>query len=121
MLPRHVRKATSLLTSAIPLQQVKRSGPSTTTLRIAASSTQNWSATRNFASSSRRQDGLPKSPFQAFVDTLKEELHKNRELQENVKQLQGDVDKLQDSETLKKAKEAYERARVRFPVVNQLV
>lgn len=121
MLPRHVRKASSLLASARPLQQVKRSGPSTTTLRIAASSTQNWSATRNFASSSRRQDGLPKSPFQAFVDTLKEELHKNRELQENVKQLQGDVDKLQDSEALKKAKEAYERARVRFSVINQLV
>jgi hypothetical protein len=34
--------------------------------------------------------------------TLKEELQKNRELQDNVKQLQGDVDKLADSEAMKK-------------------
>lgn len=66
-----------------------------------------------FHSSASRRDGVPKSPFQAFVDVLKEELKKNRELQENVKTLQGDVDKLQDSEAMKKAKETYERARVR--------
>ena len=67
----------------------------------------------NFHSSSRRQDELPKSPFQTFVDVLRDELRKNRELQENVKQLQGDVDKFQDSEAMKKARAAYERARVR--------
>lgn len=44
---------------------------------------------------------------------LKDELKKNRELQDNVKQLQGDVDKFQDSEAMKKARAAYERARVR--------
>jgi mitochondrial import inner membrane translocase subunit TIM44 len=66
-----------------------------------------------FHSSSRRNDELPKSPFQTFVDVLRDELRKNRELQENVKQLQGDVDKFQDSETMKKARAAYERARVR--------
>jgi hypothetical protein len=43
---------------------------------------------------------------------LRDELRKNRELQDNVKQLQGDVDKLQDSEAMKKARAAYERARV---------
>jgi import inner membrane translocase subunit TIM44 len=43
---------------------------------------------------------------------LKDELRKNRELQDNVKQLQGDVDKFQDSETMKRARAAYERARV---------
>jgi import inner membrane translocase subunit TIM44 len=43
---------------------------------------------------------------------LRDELKKNRELNENVKQLQGDVDKFQDSETMKKAKAAYEQARV---------
>ena len=64
-----------------------------------------------FHSSTRRQDELPKSPFQAFVDVLRDELKKNRDLQENVKQLQGDVDKLQDSEAMKKARAAYERAR----------
>ncbi|KAF7312146.1 Mitochondrial import inner membrane translocase subunit TIM44 [Mycena indigotica] len=47
-----------------------------------------------------------------FVDVLRDELRKNRELQENVKQLQGDVDKLQDSETMKRARAAYERARL---------
>jgi import inner membrane translocase subunit TIM44 len=47
------------------------------------------------------------------VDVLRDELRKNRELAENIKQLQGDVDKLQDSETMKKTKAAYERARVR--------
>lgn len=65
-----------------------------------------------FHSSSRRQNELPKSPFQTFVEVLRDELRKNRELQDNVKQLQGDVDKLQDSEAMKKAKAAYERARV---------
>jgi hypothetical protein len=63
-----------------------------------------------FHSTSRRGNELPKSPFQTFVDVLKEELRKNRELQENVKQLQGDVDKFQDSEAMRKARAAYERA-----------
>ncbi|CAG8767459.1 14244_t:CDS:2, partial [Acaulospora colombiana] len=52
------------------------------------------------------------SPFQTFVDVLKEELQKSRELQDGVKQLQGDVDKLQDSEAMKRAKDMYERARL---------
>lgn len=47
------------------------------------------------------------------MDVLKDELRKNRELQDNVKQLQGDVEKFQDSEAMKRAREAYERARVR--------
>lgn len=71
-----------------------------------------------FHSSAPRRDGVPKSPFQAFVDVLKEELKKNRELQENVKTLQGDVDKLQDSEAMKKAKETYERARVCYFILS---
>ena len=68
---------------------------------------------QDFHSSSSRRNELPRSPFQTFVDVLKDELRKNRELQENVKQLQGDVDKLQDSEAMKRARAAYERARVR--------
>ena len=70
----------------------------------------------DFHSSSSRRNELPKSPFQTFVDVLKDELRKSRELQENVKQLQGDVDKLQDSEAMKRAWAAYERARVRLLV-----
>ncbi|KAF7317021.1 Mitochondrial import inner membrane translocase subunit TIM44 [Mycena chlorophos] len=65
-----------------------------------------------FHSSASRRNEIPKSPFQTFVDVLRDELRKNRELQENVKQLQGDVDKLQDSETMKRARAAYERARL---------
>jgi import inner membrane translocase subunit TIM44 len=70
------------------------------------------SHSRSFHSSQRRFNEVPKSPFQTFVDVLKDELQKNRQLQDNVKQLQGDVDKLQDSEAMKKARAAYERARV---------
>ena len=73
-------------------------------------------ASAAFHSSSSRRNELPKSPFQTFVDVLKDELRKNRELQDNVKQLQGDVDKLQDSEAMKRARAAYERARVRLLV-----
>lgn len=46
------------------------------------------------------------------MQTLKEEIQKNRALQDDVKKLQGDVDKLADSEAMKKAREAYERSRV---------
>ncbi|KZT27735.1 TIM44 subunit of mitochondria import inner membrane translocase [Neolentinus lepideus HHB14362 ss-1] len=66
----------------------------------------------SFHSSSRRQVELPKSPFQTFVDVLRDELRKNRELQENVKQLQGEVDRFQDAEAMRKARAAYERARL---------
>ncbi|KAJ6534634.1 import inner membrane translocase subunit tim44 [Mycena vulgaris] len=65
-----------------------------------------------FHSSSSQRNEAPKSPFQTFVDVLRDELKKNRELQDNVKQLQGDVDKFQDSEAMKRAKAAYERARL---------
>lgn len=54
-----------------------------------------------------------RSPWQAFVDVLKEEVQKNREWQTNVKALGGEVDKVQDSAAMKRAREAYERARVR--------
>lgn len=57
---------------------------------------------------------MPKSPFQTFVDVLRDELRKNRELAENVKQLQGDVDKFQDSEAMKRTQAVYERVRVGF-------
>ncbi|KAG8861395.1 protein translocase subunit [Tulasnella sp. 330] len=69
-------------------------------------------ATAPFHTSSRRHDELPRSPYQIFVETLKDELRKNKELQDNVKQLQGDVDKFQDTESMKRAKEMYERARL---------
>lgn len=65
---------------------------------------------RSFHSSMPRNE--VKSPFAVFVETLKTELRKNRELQENMRQVSGDVGKMQDSETMKKVREAYERARI---------
>ncbi|EJF64205.1 mitochondria import inner membrane translocase TIM44 subunit [Dichomitus squalens] len=111
MLPRHLRRA--VLTPAAPAQiralllskQSLRSLPLHPALSAGASSA-------SFHSSARRQNEPPKSPFQTFVEVLKDELRKNRELQDNVKQLQGDVEKFQDSEAMKRAKEAYERARL---------
>ena len=54
------------------------------------------------------------------MDVVREELKKDRDLQENMKQLQGDVDKFQDSEAMKRARDAYERARVRYVVITGL-
>jgi mitochondrial import inner membrane translocase subunit TIM44 len=115
MLPRHLRRTipapTRLLTTPLrphaPLAAL-RYRPTT-------------GSVATFHHTSRRSDELPKSPFQTFVDVLREELRKNRELQENVKQLQGDVDKLQDSEAMRRARAAYEHARVRvFPSASSL-
>ena len=111
MLPRHLRRAIPAPTPfrlAAFSANVHRSH-ALTALRYRPVA----GATASFHSSSRRSDELPKSPFQTFVDVLRDELRKNRELQENVKQLQGDVDKFQDSEAMRKARAAYERARVR--------
>lgn len=107
MLPRHLRRALPASRYYLEVLQSKRSP-----LQTRQNLSQHWG--RNFHGSSQRLNELPKSPFQTFVDVLKDELQKNRELQDNVKQLQGDVDKLQDSEAMKKARAAYERARVRY-------
>ncbi|SPO31079.1 related to TIM44 - mitochondrial inner membrane import receptor subunit [Ustilago trichophora] len=76
-----------------------------------AIATFNSPALRTFSTTHRRFDS-PRSPFAVFVETLKAELRKNQELQENMRQLSGDVGKMQDSETMKKMRDAYERARI---------
>ncbi|KAG1907796.1 uncharacterized protein F5891DRAFT_1098981 [Suillus fuscotomentosus] len=116
MLPRHLRsfvagqRARSLLSHRPAVASSSLPGYSPVSHPLSRHA--NTSASRSFHSSSRRHDELPKSPFQTFVDVLRDELRKNRELQDNVKQLQGDVDKFQDSEAMKRAKEVYERARL---------
>lgn len=109
MLPRHLQSfaGRSSSRSRALLQCTHRSLalPSRTVLPSSASA-------RPFHSSTRRQNEVPKSPFQTFVEVLREELKKSREIQDNVKQLQGDVDKFQDSEAMKRARAAYEKARV---------
>lgn len=107
MLPRHLQSL-ALRSSARNRALVLRQTAFATTSPISAQ------RTVGFHSSSSRQNELPKSPFQTFVEVLRDELRKNRELQDNVKQLQGDVDKFQDSEAMKTARAAYERARVRI-------
>lgn len=54
----------------------------------------------------------PQSPWKVFVNTLKEEIEKNQGWQDNVKQLQGEVDKAADSEAMKRARILYEKTRV---------
>jgi len=55
--------------------------------------------------------GPPQSPFKVFVDTLRDQIKKNTEFQESVKQLQDGAGRLGDTEALRRAKEAYARAR----------
>jgi flagellar hook-basal body complex protein FliE len=52
------------------------------------------------------------SAFSKFVETLKEQIKKNKELQESVKKLQDESGKAGDSDALKKAKDAFEKAKV---------
>lgn len=115
MLPRHLRPAIIISSSPVQIRALLCARNS---LRPAASALQAHRvalhpSTALFHSSTRRQNEAPRSPFQIFVEVLRDEIRKNRELQDNVKQLQGDVDKLQDSEAMRKARAAYERARVR--------
>jgi mitochondrial import inner membrane translocase subunit TIM44 len=105
MLPRHARR---ILLSSLPSTATNK----LIAARIAARHPAISVTSHGFHSSTQRRNELPKSPFQTFVEVLREELHKNRQLQDSVKQLSGDVDKLQDSEAMKKTRELYERARV---------
>ncbi|CAG8536440.1 12192_t:CDS:2 [Ambispora leptoticha] len=51
------------------------------------------------------------SAFAKFVETFKTQLKKNKELQEDVKLLQDQAGSLSESETLKRAKQVYEKAK----------
>ncbi|WWD20970.1 hypothetical protein CI109_105449 [Kwoniella shandongensis] len=54
----------------------------------------------------------PQSPWKVFTQVLKEEIEKNKGWQDNVKQLQGDVDKFADSAAMKRARDVYEKTRI---------
>ncbi|KAI7820041.1 hypothetical protein BC939DRAFT_399785 [Gamsiella multidivaricata] len=51
------------------------------------------------------------SAFGKFVETLKEQIKKNKELQESVRKLQDETGKVGESDALKKAKDAFEKAK----------
>ncbi|KAI6149866.1 hypothetical protein BKA82DRAFT_997799 [Pisolithus tinctorius] len=114
MLPRHLRSFVVAQHARMPARLSSKAFPPP--FRIPPAPQHSCSSfpagSRSFHASCRRQNEVPKSPFQTFVEVLREELRKNRELQDNVKQLQGDVDKLQDSEAMKRARDMYERARL---------
>lgn len=52
------------------------------------------------------------SPVTKFFETINEEIKKNKELQQNVKLLQDQAGQLSESDALRKAKEAYIKAKV---------
>jgi mitochondrial import inner membrane translocase subunit TIM44 len=52
------------------------------------------------------------SPYQKFMDTIREGIQKNKELQQNVKLLQDQAGQLGESDTLRRAKEVYTKAKV---------
>lgn len=84
-------------------------------LRIAGTAARTAGASSSlFHTSARQRNDAPKLPFQVFREVLSEEIKKNRELEQNVAQLKGEVGKVQDSEALKQARDAYERARVEW-------
>lgn len=56
-----------------------------------------------------------KSPFQAFVEVVREEIERNRQLQQDMKQLGGKVDSMADSKAWGAVRDTYERARVSTP------
>ena len=63
----------------------------------------------------------PQSPWKVFTSVLKEEIEKNQAWQQNVKELRGDVDKMADTAALKRAREMYEKSRVRLPAQDKLI
>jgi hypothetical protein len=109
--------------AASSLQKPREASWTTATSRAFSSSSRVWAEEtgssddkkqKSKSSSSNEDRGQAgKSPFSVFVDVLREELQKSREMNENIKVLQGETSKAMDSEAMKKMKAAYEKARVR--------
>ncbi|KAK9687985.1 protein translocase subunit [Basidiobolus ranarum] len=62
---------------------------------------------RTFTSSTPVREGV----FSKFMDTIKAQIARNKELKEGVKKLQEETTKLSDSDALKRAKELFEKAK----------
>jgi len=60
------------------------------------------------------------SAFGKFVETLKEQIKKNKELQDSVKKLQDESGKVGESDALKKAKDAFGKAKVKKKSKNKM-
>jgi import inner membrane translocase subunit TIM44 len=125
-------RARQLEARALPLRFVAPVLPAATSasLRSFSASSRSFNAQNEEAKGEQQKDGKqqqqqerkaprpdeatgpPQSPFKVFAQVLKEEISKNKAWQENVKTLQGDVDKLADTQAMKRARDMYERARV---------
>ncbi|ORX97645.1 TIM44 subunit of mitochondria import inner membrane translocase [Basidiobolus meristosporus CBS 931.73] len=62
---------------------------------------------RSFTSTAPASDGV----FSKFMDTIKAQIARNKELKEGVKKLQEETTKISDSDALKRAKELFEKAK----------
>ncbi|WVN91172.1 uncharacterized protein L203_106427 [Cryptococcus depauperatus CBS 7841] len=102
--------------AVIPVRRLIPLGPrplsSTTRLFNAQREKQSDTRKDQKESSTSEDNGPPRSPWAVFTQVLKEEIEKNKGWQDNVKQLQGDVDKFADSAAMKKAKDVYEKTRL---------
>ena len=58
------------------------------------------------------------SPFTIFVQVIREEIEKNRQLQDNIKTLEGSVSSVQDSKTWNSMRAGYEKARLAASIEN---
>jgi import inner membrane translocase subunit TIM44 len=95
--------------------------PFSSTLRSLAESQQQDSSAQQKSQQKQKArveetNAPPQSPWKVFVQTLKEEIEKNQGWQDNVRQLQGEVDKAADSQALKQARALYEKTRVSLPL-----
>ena len=107
---KHTR--TSLRTQPVP-RCVTASFSSTSRRPYAEAKNDSKSEGKKKSSTDEGRPGTAgKSPFAVFVEVLREELQKSKDLQENVKQLQGSATEAMDSEAMKRAKAYYEKARV---------
>lgn len=59
------------------------------------------------------------SPLKVFMDTIRDQMKKNKDLQEGVKSLQDESGKLAESDALRKAKEMYEKAKVKRRIISK--
>lgn len=119
--PRRARPSTASFSSSSRTYDAAQQQESSTSSSSSSSSTGDNKQQQKKQSKAKDEGPTTapgKSPFSVFVDTLREEIQKSRELQENVKQLQGEGRAAMDSEAAKRMRAAYEKARVSSPSRN---
>ncbi|KAI8889893.1 TIM44 subunit of mitochondria import inner membrane translocase [Backusella circina FSU 941] len=72
-------------------------------------------ATRHHVQASRQYS----SPVKVFLDTIKEQMQKSKEINKGAKTLQDEAGRVNDSEALKKAKEMFEKAKAQQSIQSE--